>query len=299
MRGRLGSLSFIALHDLRHQLRQGGTIVWLLIMPPVFFYFLGTVTGGFSSSVSGADATPLVVEAATPGFLKQQVDRRLRDNDFAPDWRDRPLPVADSEPAPGRVLRFAADLTAEVSAGRAIAASYETSASSIARDFEKIRITRSLYTTLADIVVVNADGGISEQNLQALNARPRIWQLDVSAAGNRQHIPSGFEQTIPGILVMFTLLVLLTTGGTMLVVERKLGLLRRLASAPMTRGEMVSGKWGSRMLLAAVQVSVGGEYLKVLFRLDWGPSVAVVLLGLAAGAAFGASGGWLLGCVAG
>ena len=298
MRGRLSSLGFIALHDVRHQLRQGGTIVWLLIMPPIFFYFIGTVTGGFSASVAGGNATPLVVEAAAPGFLKEQIDRRLRDNDFAPDWREPPLPVADEHAAPARVLHLAAGLTEQLSAGRTIAARYETDAASIARDFEAFRVARSLYTALADIVVVNADHGLSAQNLQALNAMPRPWRLEVSAAGKRQHIPSGFEQAVPGILVMFTLLVLLTTGGTLLVVERRLGLLRRLASAPVTRGEVVGGKWGSRMLLAAVQVSVALAFGTFLFQMDWGPNAAMVLLVLACWAAFCASAGLLLGSLA-
>jgi ABC-type multidrug transport system permease subunit len=157
---------------------------------------------------------------------------------------------------------------------------------------------RSVYTTLADIVVTNADGGISPENLQALNALPRIWQLDVSAAGKRQNIPGGFEQSIPGILVMFTLLVLLTTGGTMLVVERNYGLLRRLASAPVTRGEVVSGKWGSRMLLAAVQVTVALSFGTFLFHMDWGPNVVMIMIVLAAWAAFCASAGLLLGSLA-
>jgi hypothetical protein len=105
---------FIALHDVRHQIRQGGTLVWLLIMPPIFFYFIGTVMGGFSSSVTGATATPLLVEAAAPGFLKEQLDLRLRDNDFAPEWRESAAKVSDEEPAPERVLRFDDGLTEQL-----------------------------------------------------------------------------------------------------------------------------------------------------------------------------------------
>ena len=45
----------------------------------------------------------------------------------------------------------------------------------------------------------------------------------MAAAGKRKEIPSGFDQAIPGILVMFTLLVLLTSGGSMLVFERNQG----------------------------------------------------------------------------
>ena len=221
---------------------------------------------------------------------------RLRDNDFAPEWRA--APVGDDQEAPSRVLRFDAQLSERLLAGDTVNASYDTAAASIARDFETIRIQRSLYTTLADIVVANANGDLSAAGLRALNAAPRIWQLDVATAGQRQHIPSGFEQSIPGILVMFTLLVLLTSGGTMLVLERRQGLLRRLASAPMSRAEVVAGKWGGRMILAAVQVTVALLFGTVLFHMAWGPNLAMVMLVLACWAAFCASAGLLLGSMA-
>ncbi|MGI9270303.1 MAG: ABC transporter permease [Woeseiaceae bacterium] len=291
-------IRFIVWHDVRYQLRQGSTLVWLLVMPPIFFYFIGTVTGGFSGGLTGGTATPLVVEAEAPGFLKDQIDMHLRSNDYEPEWREHAAEITEENPAPIRVLKFAPDLTTQVIAGEAITASYDTRASSLSRDFEAIRIQRSLYTTLGDIAVVNANADISADSLQALNAMPRIWRLDVAAAGKRQRIPSGFEQSIPGILVMFTLLVLLTSGGTMLVVERTQGLLRRLASAPMTRGDVVAGKWGGRMVLAAIQIIVALTFGTFLFSMDWGPNLAMVMLVLAAWAAFCASAGLLLGSVA-
>ena len=54
---------FIAWHDTKFQLRQGSTLLWLLVMPPIFFYFIGTVTGGFASSMGGGQATPVTVVA--------------------------------------------------------------------------------------------------------------------------------------------------------------------------------------------------------------------------------------------
>ena len=46
----------IALHDIRHQMRQGATLLWVFVMPPIFFYIIGTVTGGFAGG-SGGEAT--------------------------------------------------------------------------------------------------------------------------------------------------------------------------------------------------------------------------------------------------
>jgi ABC-type multidrug transport system permease subunit len=290
---------FIAWSDARFQLRQGATLLWVLVMPPIFFFFIGTVTSGFSSGVSGGQATPLVVVAESPGFLQDQITLRLRENDFEPEWVTT-LRIAEGEDPPPRTLMLAANLSDEISAGKQVTVSFDTRASALSRDFEIIRVQRSLYTALADIVVVTAsnDGKLSAADLLALNAEPRIWQLDLSPAGQRQEIPSGFQQAVPGILVMFTLLVLLTSGGSLLVLERKKGLLRRLASAPVSRTEVVSGKWGGRMVLAAVQVTVALGIGTLLFRMDWGPNLAMVIGILAAWAGFCASAGLLIGSVA-
>ena len=75
----MGNAWFIAWQDVRFQMRQGATLVWVFLMPPVFFYFIGTVTGGFSGSVSGGAATPITVVADNPGFLSEQISLRLEE----------------------------------------------------------------------------------------------------------------------------------------------------------------------------------------------------------------------------
>ncbi len=293
------NILFIALSDARYQLRQGSTLVWVFVMPPIFFYFIGTVTGGVSSGVSGSQANPITIVAEAPGFLREQVDLRLKENDFAPEWVEE-LVVADGESAPRRVMTIAPNMSDSIVAGEQVAISYETRSSALGREFEEIRIQRSVYTALADIVVAkaNATETLSAIDLVSLNEKPRIWQLDVSPAGKRTVIPSGFQQAVPGILVMFTLLVLLTSGGTMLVIERKQGLLRRLASAPVTRTEVVAGKLGGRMIVATLQVAAALLVGTFLFKMDWGPDFAMILVVLAAWAAFCAAAGLLLGSIA-
>jgi len=289
---------FIAWHDAKYQLRQGSTLVWAFLMPPVFFYFIGTMTSGFSSGI-GAEDTPLVVVAGSPGFLQEQIDLRLRDNQFAPEWVEELL-VVDGQEAPQRTLTLGTGFTDQVMAGEQVTAVFETKASALMRDFELIRLQRGLYTALADIVVADATAAdaLTAADLVALNDVPRNWKLEVSPAGERKKIPSGFEQAIPGILVMFTILVLLTTGGTMLVIERKQGLLRRLASAPFSRRDVIAGKWGGRMLIAVVQITVALLFGTYLFEMAWGPNFAMVVLVLAVWAGFCASAGLLLGSLA-
>ena len=291
----------IAWHDIRHQLRQGATLLWVFVMPPVFFYFIGTVTGGFSSGMSGGEATPLVIEAEAPGFAAAQVEMRLQQNDFAPEWKvSRETGAAGEEQAPQRILKLSPNMTERVLAGEQVEAHFDTRASALTRDFEAIRIQRSLYTVVADLAVASARSGesLAESDLRSLNQETRIWQLEVKPAGKKLEIPSGFEQAIPGILVMFTLLVLLTSGASMLAIEREGGLLRRLASAPITRTQLVAGKWLGRMALAVVQVGVAIAVGTLLFSMHWGPDLAMVLVVLGAWAAFCASAGLLLGSLA-
>ena len=293
------NILFIALNDAKYQLRQGSTLVWVFLMPPIFFFFIGTVTGGYSSGLSGGQANSLTVVAEAPGFLQEQLDLRLRENDFAPEWVEE-IVLDEDGLAPRRLLRIALNLSDAVIAGEQVAISYETRSSALSREFEEIRIQRGIYTALADIVVAKANSTetLSAADLVKLNEKPRIWQLEVSAAGERKTIPSGFQQAVPGILVMFTLLVLLTSGGTMLVIERKQGLLRRLASTPISRAEVVSGKLGGRMILATIQVAAAMLVGTFLFKMDWGPDFAMILVVLAAWAAFCASAGLLLGSIA-
>ncbi len=295
----LRNILFVAWNDVRNQLREGSTLLWVFVMPPIFFYFIGTITGGMRSSITGAETTPIVVAAERPGFLRDQIDLRLRDNNFEPEWVEAIEPGPEGE-LPRRTLTIASDMTDKILADEVVTISFDTRASSLSRESEIIAVQRSLYTALADIVIADADqqGEFSLNDLEELNDTPRIWQLSVAPAGERLEIPSGFQQAVPGMLVMFTLLVLLTTGGTALVSERKQGLLRRLASAPISRTEVVAGKWGARMMLSAVQITVALLIGTWLFNMDWGPDLGAIVLILAAWGGFCASAGLWLGTVA-
>ena len=152
------NILFIAWQDIRNWLRDGSTLMWLFLMPPIFFYFIGTVTGGFSSATSGAQATPITVVADAPGFLKEQVDLRLVANDFAPEWVESIAPENEAA-APPRTLTFDANASAQLLADEAVEVSFDTRANSLTREFEEIRIQRALYTVLADIIVAKHRNG--------------------------------------------------------------------------------------------------------------------------------------------
>jgi ABC-type multidrug transport system permease subunit len=185
-----------------------------------------------------------------------------------------------------------------VQAGTRVQATLELRGDDVAASFDRFRVSRALYGVVGDLAVLTSTSQpLTADALEALAASPRRLTLSVTTAGRREEPPAGFSQAVPGTMVMFTMLVLLTSGAITLVVERQYGLLRRLASTPITAGAIVAGKWTSRMALGLVQVGFAMTVGRVLFGVDWGPGLPMVALVLAAWAAFNASFALLLGNV--
>ncbi len=303
-RGLFANALFIARKDVAFTLRDRYTLVWLVLMPPLFFYFIGTATGGFGAP---EQRDRIAVQLPQPsGFLAAQLVRRLDESGFevVAFGADQPLPTADDE-TPSmpfedycRRLVVPRDMTAIVVEGGAVAIDFDTCADELRRDFDEVRVQRAVYTTLADVVAVGAgDGGLDAAAIERLNAQERALTLTVRPAGKRRDVPQGFQQAVPGTMVLFTMLILLTSGAMSLMLERHAGLLRRLASAPMRRRDIVLGKWLGKMALAICQIAFAMVVGRVLFDVDWQPDLPMILLVLLAWAGVCTSCGLLLGSI--
>jgi len=285
---------FIARKDLQHMLRAREAFVWIFVMPIVFFYFIGTVTGGMTQPGGSRDRLALWMDNDA-GFLGERLVRRLEERDFVVE---RPATLAEFGTY-GRRLQVPAGFTDSVLAGHPVKLQFQRRESGLANDYDRVRVGRAVYTLLADVLASTQDGSpLSPEALDRLEAQPHTLTLDVTSAGARREVPHGFEQTIPGILVMFVLLTMATSGAILLFIERRQGLLRRLAYTPMSRLAIVFGKWGGKLGVGFVQVAFGMLVGTVLFKMDWGPDLFMVILVMAVYAAMMATVGILLGSLA-
>ena len=279
----LRSALFVARKDLWYLLRQKETLLWTFAMPPVFFFFIGTVTGGMRGGMDEEPALDFVAPEPA-GYLADGLAERLAAEGF--DVRRAAAPRADSVAAPRRLV-LAPGFTDSLTAGRRVAARFEREGEldpTAQRD--QIRVARAVYGLLADAALVASGGdSVTAGALAREQARPRLFTLEVRAAGEAAEPPMGFQQAVPGTMVMFTLLVLLTSGAVLLVIERRDGLLRRVASTPLPRAGVVAGKWASRMGLAIVQIGFAMAIGTLFFRVDWGPDLWMVVAILFAWAA--------------
>ena len=295
MREWLRSAAFIARTDLWFMLRQRETLLWVFVMPLLFFYFIGTVTGGFGGP-TGDRPDPLALQTpAGSGVVLDAIVNRLEGQNYR---IERPDTRADLE-AYTRRLTLSDFTDRSVAEGTQVQGTLEQRGDGLSASFDQVRVTRALYTVAADLAVLKVSGQpVTAESLKALASAPRQLTLSVRPAGRREEPPQGFAQAVPGTMVMFTMLIMLTSGAITLVVERQFGLLRRLASTPITPGAVVAGKWTSRMALGLVQVSFAMIVGRLLFRVDWGASLPMVGLVLGGWAAFNASFALLLGNIA-
>jgi len=243
----------------------------------------------------------LLIENEDGGFLSKHLERRLEENLFSIIRAEEiPATVEGEEPAKYRRLVISPGFTEQLEMDKPVTLSFEGLRSGFSNQYDFFRVQKAAYSVLGDLIVVKSTGVvISPGELALATAGSRPVQLLVSPAGRQLQIPTGFQQAIPGTLVMFTLLVLLTSGAAMLVDDREKQLLRRLASAPLTRGQVVMGKWAGRMALAMVQIAVAiGVSLTPLFDMNWGQALPMVVVILLAWGALCTSLALLLGSLA-
>ncbi len=289
---------FIARNDLLHSLRERETILWVFVMPIMFFYFIGTITssmGGGGGSVGNERLAVQVPDDA--GFLADEIIRRLEAAGF------QVVRTKTSEEFAGSPRRLAipAGFTEHVLAGEKSVVTLSRQNTGPSAEYDRVRVARAVYTVLADLVVSDTDADTEEpspETFQRLRDAPRNLRLEVESAGERKTIPTGFEQAIPGTMVMFTLIVLLTSGAVTVISERRLGVLRRLATTPISRGSIILGKWTCRLLLSFVQIGFAMLAGSLLFGMRWGNDLPMVLLVLAGWGGLCASLALLLGSLA-
>ena len=295
MPGFFSSAWTVASQDLSCLLRQKETLLWTFLMPGLFFWFIGTVTGGFAGINADSDHQDALGFVRTDGDpVAAAIAARLEDSNYRLYTPGEEYELEDFN----RRLIASDDLGPAVLAGTQRTLRFGTSLEGPTAAYDLFRIQRATIQTLADIALLEVAGTPpTAEAFQALREREPTLTMTTRRARSdgSLRIPSGFEQAVPGTMVMFTLVILLTAGATQLLSERREGLLRRLASAPISRGSVVLGKWGGKFGLALVQIAFAMLLGRLAFGVHWGPHLFTVFALMAAYAAFLSSCALLLG----
>lgn len=302
----LKNVLFIAKKDFQYSLKEKTLLVWLFIMPIVFFGFIGSTTGGLAGN-NGAQKLNVAIWEEKEGDtqndpLARQIVYRLEQENFnikvfndATKKQELKYHFTDYT----RRLWLPKDLQQKLQASEQIEIQYDSIASGLGQDRDKFSIEKALYQTLGDVLILKKrDLSIDNANFDSVNKMPNSISVVVSSAGEKQDIPSGYNQAVPGILVMFILMIALTNGSLSIYLERQSGVLKRLAAAPLTRKEIIIGKWLGKWFITLLQMLYGMVIGWLLFQIYWGNHLFAIIAILLIWAAFSAALAVLLGSFA-
>jgi ABC-type multidrug transport system permease subunit len=252
------AIAAIARHDLRIVMTDKSAVMWLFLMPVAFATFFGLVMGG-GSAPGGAQAALTVVDEDR-GPLARLLLEELESERLALTHVE---PV-DKETTPNKVrtLVLPAGLSVAVLAGEqaTLRLEMDPDTSQEAALVVQARIVSAIATVLGRLVEAGEglDPGvpIPADSLTAGAPDADLVRVESRFAGEAHVTPGGFAQSIPGNTVMFVMLVALTYGAASISGDRNGGQLHRLATTPVSRGEIVAGKIAGLLVIASLQITV-------------------------------------------
>jgi len=280
-------------NDVRLFLKSKSAYIWLFVVPLVFVYFMGFANRGPGNPYNRKP--PVLVENYDTNFLGRVFLDELGTQGM---WL---LDPTNHEPA-ARTIRIPTNFTDRVLAGEQSKVGFfkrDGSAESDAAIIE-VRLVRALIAMNSHLLEAatqsNAPGTITEEQLRAVMKKPNPVTLDAKFAG-RKPVPSGFNFSLPGNLVMYLMMNLMIFGGASVAAERRNGVIRRLMVHPVTKLELVTGKIYGLILLGAVQIIFFLIVGKFVMGVNLGANLPAVTLTLLVLGWVGSSLGVLIGSV--
>jgi ABC-type multidrug transport system permease subunit len=263
--------------DLRLFFKHASAYVWLFAVPLAFVYFMGFADRGPGDPFNRTP--PVLIENADTNFLGRVFLDELSAQNM---WL---LSPTNRETA-ARVIRIPAGFTGNALQFKPTRLQFLKRDDSGEADAAliEVRLVRALIAMnghlLEAATQTNAGGSFTEVRLREIMARPNPVSLDAKFAG-RKPVPSGFNFSLPGNLVMYLMMNLLIFGGATIAAERRNGVIKRLMVLPVTRLELVMGKIYGLMLLGVMQILFFLAAGKFFFHVNLGanlPAVALTLL---------------------
>ncbi len=320
----------LAIKDLSQLVRNRMTAFFLVIMPVVFTIMFGFAFGGFGGGnedprlpVGFVDRDTGRLSASLQSLLAEsdvirivplegndaepaQVDKQVRDEDLAAAVV---VPAGYSQ----RLLAgawMALDVVVDPAstAGTTAQTEIQTAVTRLAGSVEAARLSADAYARQASFA------GESDRQtfvLDALDQALLAWKnpaltVEVSQSGaaaaeqqgaGSQVMESGFSHTSPSMMVQFAIAGLIG-AGSILVVERKSGALRRLLTTAISRTEIIFGHYLAMVVMIFGQLLILVAFGQLALHVPYVRQPLATLLVMVATALWTAALGLLIGTLA-
>ena len=322
-------LFLIGFKDIRLAFRDRAALILMLLAPFLLTLGLGVVTGRFSgSSSSGISHIPVILvnqdgkqlgNALVAAFQSKDLNGlidptisndpsaayKLVDNNSAvaviviPAWFTDSVIPSTGQSAPGATVQIElySNPTTPTSVGvvKTILDQF-ISQVEVGRVGGQVAVTQLVSSGRISLQNAQTVGVSMGSNQASLSSQSTSITLDNQTASGEAVKFDVLALLAPGMALMF-LMYTVSYGGRTLLNERNQGTLPRLLVSPTTTVQVLGGKMVGIFLTGAAQMLILILGTTLLFQLQWGDSLAVLALVLAA--VFGAVGwGMLLTAIA-
>ncbi|MFZ3063397.1 MAG: ABC transporter permease [Actinomycetota bacterium] len=290
----------IALYGLKQLSRERGVIVLILGLPLIFTFLVGFLFGGGGENrikVSFVDKD----KSSYSRLLRSDIENEKALKIESSSQSKAVLAVKEGRSAAAIVIpedfgthlikgeRIEVRFLSTPQATTYSAAVKEILSGSLTRlsfDASTARLTtRELQTRglLASAELSNEQSRIFEKADKAWKPRPIEVNYDILKASQvrgKQTLASGMAQGSMGFTMLFVMMALVI-GARGILEERKVGTLGRLLTTPTSKLAVLSGKILQLFLQGVVQTTILILFGRFVFGVEWGNSVAgvVILMG--------------------
>jgi ABC-2 type transport system permease protein len=259
----------IALGDLKRVAKDWQATMWLLAMPLVFAYIFGSAMRG-----GGAQATWIPVVKLDHHELADMFIDQLREEGYWIEVKGAEAQLELKQKWPYGIV-IPAGFGEALLEGKAVKLPLVKGEGAPEKFLEvESRLTHAIVRFTEGLVLTDlSHRGWNDESRTALKealTRPQLLTMVRRGHRTLRPPPSGFSQSLPGMLVMFVMQMILTFGGATLVKDRAGGQLSRLVAAPLFRFEVYAGKVLARVLLAILQAILLLIFGSILFRVPLG-----------------------------
>lgn len=283
--------------------KDRSTLLYGFALPLIFTAVIGAgISGIGGGDDSGPSALRLAIADNDGGAMAQQLQARL-DGDRTLEVTLLDAAGAAEQQEAGDVaatLTIPSEFTADLEAGVAITLELHTSR---ANPTDAQIVEQAVRAALSDVgsAIQIAESSVRvadavglfdlpdaptrqdyyREALELASEATRPVSVTTSQLTRREEpqavVPSGFQQTSPGIGVMFTMFFI-TYGGASILLEREQGTLRRLLTMPISKTAIMAGKVLGVFIAGAVQFGILVLAGQFLFGVDWGVDPLALLV---------------------
>ncbi len=247
--------------DLKLMVKDKIFFFWILVFPLVFILIFGNLYKG-SRTDNKASLTVLNQDSGRWGayfsekLKSPKIELAIVTTPPAEYFRLLVIPADFSskiEKKAAQELQFKKDANADLKAG-AVA---------------DVKIAQAIVKLLAELVMYG-NGDMKAFFATASPYRELVQVKTRLPVGTITKVPSGFDHTIPGILVQFVMMMVLIYGGISVMEDRKHRVLGRILCSSASYAELFGGKLLGRLLMGLLQSAILIAAGLLFFRLNLG-----------------------------